>query len=1758
MTLFSKIGTKQSAFLLFFLTGSFAFSQTLSVGSGSAVLGGSLSLNVSLSSATNPAGLEWTLSYNPSDVASIAVATGPALTAASKSVVCSSSSGSTLCLATGMNANAISNGVVAVVTITLASSTSGASVPVSIGNTYASMADGTATTESGTGGTITVTNWQPPLVKVTGLSCGSLSLMTPASTPCTVTLSGAAPSGGLSVSLSANNTALTVPGSVAVAVGASTSTFTASAASVSTSQNAAITASANGSSSAVALNLIPFSSRTISGTVGAYAFNEGSGSTTADASGNGITGQIHGATWTTAGKYADALSFDGSSSYVDLGTPTAFQSTGTMSWSAWVYIAANTGTDGQIIAQSNDTAGWQLKTTYDTGPLTFGVAVWSGTAGARTKRYSTTVPSLNTWYHVAAVYNAATQSLDIYVNGVLADGTLSGTVPASQVLAPVNVTVGRRFGNYGGYYFNGVIDNLRVYNRALSAADVQTDMSTPVVASQGSTSPAISALQCSPTTILSGATTSCTVTLSQAASSGGSVVSLTSNSAALTVPVSVTLPAGSTSASFIGTAKSVTTNQSATVTASLNGTSASASLTITPTITPVTVSALQCSPTTVVSGASTACTVTLSQAAPSGGSVVNLSSNLAALTVPASVSIVANSLSASFNAAAGSVTVNTPATVTAALNGSSTTAAVTVAPQIVTVSALQCSPTTVSAGVSTSCTVTLSKPASTGGSSLALSSNSAALTVPVSVTLPAGSTSASFIGTAKSVTTNQSATVTASLNGTSASASLTITPVTVSAVQCSPATVVSGASTACTVTLSQAAPSGGSVVNLSSNLAALTVPASVSLVANSLSASFNATAGSVTVNTPATVTAALNGSSTTAAVTVAPQIVTVSALQCSPTTVSAGVSTSCTVTLSKSTSSGGSVVSLKSNNAALPVPASVTVPAGSTSASFVGTPGSVTTNQSATLTASLNGASATATVTVAPLAVPTLQCSPTTVTSGGKTSCTVTLSQSAPSSGSSVSLLSNNAVLTVPTAVTVSGGATSASFSASAGSVTSSQSASVTASLNGSSATSVVTVQPSTTSVSLAAAYGFNEGSGTTTADLSGNGNTGQIQGATWTTGKYGEALSFNGSTSYVDLANPASLQSTVSMSWTAWVYITQTTTSDGEIVAKSNDSAGWQLKTTHDTGPLTFGVAVWSGTAGARIQRYSTTVPSLNTWYHVAGVYNAAAQSLDIYVNGVLADGALKGTVPASQVLAPVNVTVGRRFGNYGSYYFTGVIDNLRIYNSSLSAAAVQTDMTTPVSASGTSGVLTASLSMPIAQTIGAKAPRLSSPNLQSQGQIAMSNAAPNLSCSPRSITAGGRVICSLRLASSAAPVSVSLASSTSQVKVPAAVLSRPNQSALTFEASIDPAASQQTATVTAAIGDTQAEDIILVSADARPILTVPGKQLAKFGQPLQFNVSAVDSTGLSVPLSASGLPAGAFFDVGSGRFTWTANASQTGVYHVSFEATNAVGQSTTAPVTIEVDSGKPVLEPSNGFACSPGALATLRGKWLAAPDSSLSDPSGSSMDLGGTKVKVNDSYVPILFSSPQQVNFLCPTVEPGTQLSLAVETDTAATDPITITMQNASPKILSLDGSGGDQGLISFADTAEIAMSRNFRLLAHPAQPGDEIVVWATGLGLSSDLRQSVSVNIGNAQALVEQVQAAPGYAGVYAVQIACRPARVWGAPYQSTLRWRTRQANVWAAITSQSTWNPFNNSPLSASGWLMSTASRALGIQGRSPHL
>ncbi len=238
------------------LLGSSAYGQTtaLSLGSGLGTPGGLVSLNLSLSATggSQAVALEWGLSYAPANVTSVSFAAGPALTAAGKTLSCNTASGSAMCVASGMNANGIGSGVVAVVTVALSAGTA-SSVPLTLGNLMGSAADGTGLAVSGTSGTITV---QATLPTVSALQCSPASLGTGASSTCTVTLSGAAPAGGASVTLTNTNSVVTVPGSVTVAAAATSATFNVTAGTISSNQSATITATYNGSSKNTSISLV--------------------------------------------------------------------------------------------------------------------------------------------------------------------------------------------------------------------------------------------------------------------------------------------------------------------------------------------------------------------------------------------------------------------------------------------------------------------------------------------------------------------------------------------------------------------------------------------------------------------------------------------------------------------------------------------------------------------------------------------------------------------------------------------------------------------------------------------------------------------------------------------------------------------------------------------------------------------------------------------------------------------------------------------------------------------------------------------------------------------------------------------------------------------------------------------------------------------------------------------------------------------------------------------------------------------------------------------------------------------------------------------------------------------------------------------------------------------------------------------------------------------------------------------------------------
>jgi concanavalin A-like lectin/glucanase superfamily protein/galactose oxidase-like protein/Big-like domain-containing protein/Kelch motif protein len=202
--------------------------------------------------------------------------------------------------------------------------------------------------------------------------------------------------------------------------------------------------------------------------VAAYSFAEGSGPIVADSSGNNNTGNLTGAIWTTQGKFGKALSFNGGSS-VTVNDSNSLDLTTGMTIEAWVYptVASTNWSTAVMKEQSNGLAYVLYAGSPANQPNVYIYpSAEQGVAG--------TAPlPLNTWSHLAGTYDGIT--LRLYVNGAqVASKAVSGSIVSS--------TGALRIGGNSvwGEYFQGIIDEVRIYSRALSQTEIQNNMNTPI------------------------------------------------------------------------------------------------------------------------------------------------------------------------------------------------------------------------------------------------------------------------------------------------------------------------------------------------------------------------------------------------------------------------------------------------------------------------------------------------------------------------------------------------------------------------------------------------------------------------------------------------------------------------------------------------------------------------------------------------------------------------------------------------------------------------------------------------------------------------------------------------------------------------------------------------------------------------------------------------------------------------------------------------------------------------------------------------------------------------------------------------------------------------------------------------------------------------------------------------------------------------------------------------------------------------------
>jgi len=211
------------------------------------------------------------------------------------------------------------------------------------------------------------------------------------------------------------------------------------------------------------------------GIVAAYGFEEGSGGTVTDASGKGNIGTLIGPSWINEGKYGRALSFDGLTNLIEIAGSSSLNMPNAMTQEAWVYPTVPKASWSAIIHRQTD--AFYLHASSPAGSM-----IPAGGATINNSEQYVAAPSsipLNTWTHLAVTYDGA--MLRFYVNGTqTAARPMTGAIQTNS--NPLRIG-----GNVPyGQYFQGRIDEVRVYNRALSAQQIVSDMNAPIAGSSSS------------------------------------------------------------------------------------------------------------------------------------------------------------------------------------------------------------------------------------------------------------------------------------------------------------------------------------------------------------------------------------------------------------------------------------------------------------------------------------------------------------------------------------------------------------------------------------------------------------------------------------------------------------------------------------------------------------------------------------------------------------------------------------------------------------------------------------------------------------------------------------------------------------------------------------------------------------------------------------------------------------------------------------------------------------------------------------------------------------------------------------------------------------------------------------------------------------------------------------------------------------------------------------------------------------------------
>jgi len=212
----------------------------------------------------------------------------------------------------------------------------------------------------------------------------------------------------------------------------------------------------------------------------------------------------------------------------------------------------------------------------------------------------------------------------------------------------------------------------------------------------------------------------------------------------------------------------------------------------------------------------------------------------------------------------------------------------------------------------------------------------------------------------------------------------------------------------------------------------------------------------------------------------------------------------------------------------------------------------------------------------------------------------------------------------------------------------------------------------------------FDEGSGSTAHDSSGNGNDGIIHTATWTEGRVGKALYFNGIDSWVQVMNNPTLSGFSQITLEAWIKPDRVSFPPG-IISKCTGIA-------HPTYDAEYYLGFYNNDLAFHVSNYNyiahDVVPgaihTLGIWYHVAATWTG--DSYTMYVDGI---ARISGScTPSPTHSNTIDVQIGRHGSMHPGVWFQGIIDEVKIYNYARTSEEIWNDY------SGGIAPLTASIS--------------------------------------------------------------------------------------------------------------------------------------------------------------------------------------------------------------------------------------------------------------------------------------------------------------------------------------------------------------------------------------------------------------------------------------------------------------------------------